>query len=175
MLKRIFSPGTFTGPIIQSVLLSGVPFELRVHDSVALRRAVENIDASPQDLGAFVADVCTKWAALDTSEDTSMQIDSDGPFSIGNRCNTEFSSVSGVENAYFKFFQLCAKKAFEYNFCRYGSLGRIETRESSTVCISRRGGALGIVCAVPYAGCQEDKKVRISYIFIFWVTEFNGC
>lgn len=155
MLKRIFCPGTFSGEVIKSVLLSGVPVELQARDSATLRRAAEDVGPTPQKLGAYVADVCVRWShILEASADgDSMKLDS--TYVVSDNDEVGFDAVSRLEEAYTKFFRLCAKKSFEYLFCRRGSLEALAGSEGEgDVLISRRGGVVGLMCAVPNRGTQ---------------------
>lgn len=150
MLKRIFSPGTFTGSLIKSVLMNDVPAVLQLPDSVALVRGVNEVSSSPQSLGSFVADVCSRWAHLlaGAEDDTSMQMDSTFVFSISE--NSEFGYATRLETAYSNFFNLCAKKSFEYHFIRRGAISIYCTaQDHRAVVVSRRGGVLGFLCDIP--------------------------
>lgn len=177
MLKRIFSPGTFTGTVIRSVLLRDVPESVRLSDSAALRQAAEEISLSPHVLGGFVAEVCILWAQLTVVSGDAMDLDSSS-FVAASDNSVDFVTASRLETAYFNFFKLCAKKSFEFYFSRRGSLSfNVGPGGNVLVSVSRRGGVLGLLCDVPNASsrsvleaddltCNDGTKLCASKLYI---------
>jgi hypothetical protein len=122
MLKRIFTPGVFSPDTLRAVLESDVPVDAR-----------SDIDA---DLPSMVMEACQQWAqALSRGNRMTFEMDivddSNGP------------SVRELEEAYSRFFELCASREFNSSFAVRGSLSLGQKSDFS--CIARWGGVIGLL------------------------------
>ena len=132
MLKRILCVGSFSHAVLISVLTTHVPENLRgVSAELVGKPSTYSIA-----LETYLAECCGRWAS-------DLLLDASGKQrSAGNeycRC---------LEEAYLRFFCLCADVSFENTFSRRGSLS-VSNSDSSiernNVFIARRGGYVGVM------------------------------